>query len=117
VILTKNWLESKWCFAEFTQARALGKAIFPLIEAPTGETFVSSDIQHLDLVKDREGGPGHLAAELTEVVLNARGGFHWDNKRLPYPGLLAFDEADAAIYFGRDDDIRRLIERLNARRA
>ena len=37
--------------------------------------------------------------------------------RPPYPGLLAFDEADAAIYFGRDDDIRRLIERLNARRA
>jgi len=30
------------------------------------------------------------------------------------PWLLAFDEADAAIYFGRDDDIRRLIERLNA---
>ena len=27
-------------------------------------------------------------------------------------GLLAFEEEDAAIYFGRDDDIRRLIERL-----
>jgi WD40 repeat protein len=117
LILTKNWFDSKWCFAEFTQARALGKAIFPLVEAPTGETFVSSDIQHLDLLKDREGGLEKLAEQLTELVLNARGGFHWDNIRPPYPGLLAFDEADAAIYFGRDDDIRRLIERLNARRA
>jgi WD40 repeat protein len=117
LILTKNWFDSKWCFAEFTQARALGKAIFPLIEAPTGETFVSRDIQHLDLVKDREGGLARLAAELTEVVVNARGGFGWDHTRPPYPGLLAFDEADAAIYFGRDDDIRRLLERLNARRA
>jgi WD40 repeat protein len=117
LILTKNWFDSKWCFAEFTQARALGKAIFPLIEAPTGETFVSSDIQHLDLVKDREGGLARLVAELTEVVVNARGGFGWDHTRPPYPGLLAFDEADAAIFFGRDDDIRRLIERLNARRA
>lgn len=117
LILTRNWFESKWCFAEFTQARALGKAIFPLIEAPTGETFVSPDIQHLDLVKDREGGLARLTAELTEVVVNARGGFSWDHTRPPYPGLLAFDEADAAIYFGRDDDIRRLIERLNARRA
>jgi hypothetical protein len=27
VILTKNWLESKWCFVEFAQARALGKLI------------------------------------------------------------------------------------------
>src|SRR5271157_1511328 len=117
LILTKNWFDSKWCFAEFTQARALGKAIFPLIEAPTGETFVSSDIQHLDLVKDREGGLARLTKELTEVVVNARGGFPWDPTRPPYPGLLAFDEADAAVYFGRDDDIRRLIERLNARRA
>jgi WD40 repeat protein len=117
LILTKNWFDSKWCFAEFTQARALGKAIFPLIEAPTGEAFVSRDIQHLDLVKDREGGLALLATELTEVVVNARGGFDWDQTRPPYPGLLAFDESDAAIYFGRDDDIRRLIERLNARRA
>ncbi len=117
LILTKNWFDSKWCFAEFTQARALGKAIFPLIESPTGETFVSSDIQHLNLVKDREGGLERLAANLTAIVLNERGGFHWDGKRPPYPGLLAFEEADAAIYFGRDDDIRRVIERLNARRA
>lgn len=117
LILTKNWFDSKWCFAEFTQARALGKAIFPLIEAPSGETFVSPDIQNLDLIKDREGGLARLASELTGIVLNARGGFQWDQTRPPYPGLLAFDEADAAIYFGRDDDIRRLIERLNARRA
>jgi WD40 repeat protein len=117
LILTKNWFDSKWCFAEFTQARALGKAIFPIIETPTGEAFVSSDIQHLDLVKDREGGLARLVVELTDVVVNARGGFEWDQTRPPYPGLLAFDEADAAIYFGRDDDIRRLIERLNARRA
>ena len=117
LILTKNWFDSKWCFAEFTQARALGKAIFPLIEAPSGETFVSPDIQHLDLLKDREGGLARLTGELTELVLNARGGFHWDQTRPPYPGLLAFDQADAAIYFGRDDDVRRVIERLNARRA
>ena len=116
LILTKNWFDSKWCFAEFTQARALGKAIFPLIEAPTAETLVSPDIQHLDLLQDRAGGLARLAKELTEIALNARGGFPWDGTRPPYPGLLAFDEADAAIYFGRDDDIRRLFERLNARR-
>lgn len=117
LILTKNWFNSKWCFVEFAQARALGKAIFPLVESPTGETFVSSDIQHLDLVKDREGGLQRLRVELTRIAINTRGGFPWDGTRSPFPGLLAFDETDAAIYFGRDDDIRRLIERLNARRA
>lgn len=117
LILTKNWFDSKWCFVEFAQARALGKAIFPLVESPTGETFVSSDIQHLDLVKDREGGLDRLRAELTRIAVDTRGGFPWDGTRSPFPGLQAFEEADAAIYFGRDDEIRRLIERLNARRA
>ncbi|MGQ0677707.1 MAG: toll/interleukin-1 receptor domain-containing protein, partial [Rhodospirillales bacterium] len=117
LVLTRNWFESKWCFAEFTQARALGKVIFPVIDDPPGEGLVSPDIQHLNLVADREGGLERLAAELVRVAVNARSGFPWDVARPPFPGLLAFDESDAAIYFGRDDDIRRLIERLNARRA
>ena len=40
LILTPNWLDSKWCFVEFAQARALGKAIFPVIVAPGGEQFL-----------------------------------------------------------------------------
>src|SRR5688572_17584520 len=39
LVLTPHWLESKWCFVEFAQARALGKAIFPVIVAPGGEKF------------------------------------------------------------------------------
>lgn len=116
ILQTPNWLDSKWCFAEFTQARALGKPIFPIIEAATGEAQIAPDIQALDLRGDREGGLAQLARELTRVALDAQGGFGWDSRRPPYPGLLAFQEEDAAIYFGRDDEIRRLIERLNARR-
>jgi hypothetical protein len=66
---------------------------------------------------DREGGLEQLSGELTRIALDAQGGFGWDASRPPYPGLLAFQEEDAALYFGRDDDIRRLIERLNARRS
>ncbi len=116
LILTPNWFQSKWCFVEFAQARALGKAIFPLVETPTKEKFIGDDIQLLDLVKDREGGLDRLRTELTQIAMNRRGGLPWDNKRPPYPGLMAFEEADAAIYFGRDDDIRALIQRLEARR-
>ena len=39
VIATPNWLDSKWCFAEFTQARALGKPIFPIIYTPLGDAW------------------------------------------------------------------------------
>ena len=117
IIQTPNWLASKWCFAEFTQARALGKAIFPVIETPTGDAQISPDIQTLNLLSDREGGLERLSRELVRIALDAQGGFAWDASRPPFPGLLAFQEEDAAIYFGRDDDIRRLIERLDARRA
>jgi hypothetical protein len=117
LIQTPNWLESKWCFAEFTQARALGKAIFPVIEAPTGDTLIAPDIQSLDLCRDREGGLERLGRQLTRIALDAQGGFGWDHRRPPFPGLASFTEEDAAVYFGRDDEIRRLIERLNARRA
>src|SRR6516162_4681699 len=117
IVQTPNWLASKWCFAEFTQARALGKAIFPAIETPTGDTLISPDIQALNLLIDRDGGLERLKRELVRVALDAQGGFQWDARRPPFPGLLAFEEEDAAVYFGRDDDIRRLIERLEARRA
>ena len=79
--------------------------------------MVSPDIQALDLLKDREGGLEQLSSQLTQIALDAQGGFDWDASRPPYPGLLSFQEEDAALYFGRDDDIRRLIERLDARRA
>ena len=117
IVQTPNWMDSKWCFAEFTQARALGKPIFPVIDTPTGERLIAPDIQALDLTSDKEGGLEQLARQLTQIALDAQGGFAWDASRPPYPGLLAFEEEDAAVYFGRDDDIRRLIERLNARRA
>ncbi|HYC66164.1 MAG TPA: TIR domain-containing protein [Reyranellaceae bacterium] len=115
LLLTPDWHASKWCWSEFTQARALGKAIFPVIEAATGETFIAPDIQHLDLRRDRDGGLERLARALDEVARQQHD-FPWDSARSPYPGLLAFQEEDAAIYFGRDDDVRGLIERLNARR-
>jgi len=117
LVLTQNWFNSKWCFAEFTQTRALGKAIFALIVAPSGETtIVSSDIQHLDLTSNKEDGLDRLKRELFRVARNAQGGFDWQSGRSPFPGLLSFEASDAAIFFGRDDDVLRAIERINARR-
>jgi len=116
LILTRNWFESKWCFAEFAQARSRGKAIFPVIVAPDGDQFVGDDLQKLNLVSDKAGGLERLARRLTEVALMGQGGFDFPPGRAPYPGFLSFDEDDAAIYFGRDDDVRKLIQRADSRR-
>lgn len=116
IVVTPAWLESKWCFVEFTQARALGKAIFPVIMSPIGERFIGGDIQAVDITREGEGGLEKLGRSLIDVALHAQGGFTWDKRRSPYPGLLPFEEEDAAVYFGRDDEIRRIIERMNVRR-
>ena len=119
LLLTPNWQESKWCFAEFTQARALGKPVIPLIEAdlPGGSAAVAADVQAVDLRGDRQEGLERLRQQLVEIALSSQGGLPWDSSRPPYPGLPSFEEEDAAIYFGRETEIRLLIERLNARRS
>jgi hypothetical protein len=72
--------------------------------------------QVLDLRGERESGLEQLRQQLAAIALMAQGGFPWHGTRPPYPGLLAFEQDDAPIYFGRDDDIRHLIERITARR-
>ena len=74
IIQTPNWLESKWCFAEFTQARAPGKPIFPVISTPVGKTLISPDIQALDLTEVGEGGLEQQSAQLSQIAINAQGG-------------------------------------------
>jgi WD40 repeat protein len=124
ILQSAHWDASKWCFAEFAQARALGKPIFQLVGTPgtaegednTTHAPICDDLQQLDLRPDRPAALAALARELSALALHDRGGFPWDSNRSPYPGLLCFDQEDAAIYFGRDPDIRELIEQLQVLR-
>ena len=118
ILQSANWNASKWCDREFTCARFLGKPIFQVIETADGDPgpSIARDLQVLDLRQEREAGLGQLRKQLAAIALTAQGGFSWDGTRPPYPGLLSFEEADAPIYFGRDEDIHHLIERLTARR-
>lgn len=122
ILQTPNWSASRWCFAEFTQARALGKPVFQVIEDDGGaaEPPISRDLQRLDLRSDRESGLDALKKQLIRIAEQDQGGFAWpppeDPHRPPFPGLMVFEEADAAVFFGRDSDWRAVIERLNSRR-
>jgi len=117
LILTPNWLASKWCFAEFVQGRSLGKPIFPVVMSPIGETIFAPDIQKLDLLGEEQGGLERLSQELRQIVWERRGYVDFPANRAPYPGLLSFDEVDAAIYFGRDKEILDVLALLRAQRS
>ena len=116
LVLTPAWLASKWCFAELTQARALGKVILPVLCEPLGGQFVLPDIQAVDLVDWNAGGLERLEQRLRAISDELARGFMLDPTRPPYPGINAFEKEDAAIYFGRDEESRAVLERLDARR-
>lgn len=124
IVQSPDWNASRWCFAEFTQARSLGKPILQLVGAPQlasgaaaePQPPVCPDLQQLDLSADLNSALAALSEALVSLALHDRGGFRWDPQRSPYPGLLCFDQEDAAIYFGRDQEISQLIERLQALR-
>lgn len=116
IVLSPNWVASKWCFVEFAQARALGKTIFPVLIDKAAKNAIPKDIQRLDLTTQDDAAYDELQDQLKKLALDARGGLPWDGTRPPYPGMLAFEESDAAVFFGRDQETRKLIERLNALR-
>jgi hypothetical protein len=115
-LLSPNWLASKWCFPELVLARERGKAIFPVKVQPCEAGGVFGDIQHIDLTADPEEGYRRLEIGLLERGLDPLDAFDWDPKRPPYPGLLAFQEQDAAIFFGRGEEILKTLETLDALR-
>jgi len=117
LVLTSNWLASKWCFAELFQARALGKVILPVVCEPLGGRQVLPEIQAGEILDWNDGGAGKLKRSLDAITHELARGFTLDPNRAPYPGIHAFDVEDAAIYFGRDAETRGVIERLNAQRA
>jgi hypothetical protein len=90
--------------------------ILPIICAPLGERDVLPEIQAVDLVDWNAGGLERIEQRLHAITEELARGFTLDPLRPPYPGIHAFEAEDAAIYFGRDDETRAVIERLDARR-
>ncbi len=116
LVLTPNWADSKWCFAEFTEAYSIGKTILAVVEEPLNEPFSEPGIPLFDLTQDRDQGLSDLAAALRGALSGAGGGVEFDPDRPIYPGLKSFEERDGAVFFCREDDARRIIDRLNTRR-
>jgi WD40 repeat protein len=104
-------IASQWCFAEVSLARSLGKPVFPLRLEAGARLALLDDVQWVDLA---EGEPAfaRLWAGLRRAGLDPADSFAWDPTRSPYPGLESFAGEDAAVFFGRDQEIDRLLELL-----
>lgn len=113
VLCSRHSMDSKWCFMEITHARALGKHLFPIKIDDCEIDGVLTDRQVIDLTQNRDEGFQRLARGILAAGLDPTDSFHWDGTRQPYPGLLAFQEADAAVFFGRDQQIGQGLDLLN----
>jgi len=104
-------VRSQWCFAEIAIARALGKERLPIRLDNTPLPPFLADRQAADLAADLEPGYRNILRDLRQLVPEHYD-LDWDPGRPPYPGLMAFEKEDAAVYFGRDQEISLGIESL-----
>jgi len=127
-LLSKHWLKSPECLVEFRYAENLHKAILCARLEPVSDDNITSEWQRCDLFPDHgpttevdiaDGGDPLVfdSAGLQRLLngLRALGigaeHFRWpppsDPDRAPYRGWAPLEEADAAVFFGRDAQILR----------
>ena len=142
VLCSHHSVASDWCFAEVAMARFLGKKIFPIRIDSCTPPAVLGDQQMIDFSHQpatahgrlwqglshrfrQDAAPPRPSAEaydrllqgLIKAGLDPKDLFQWDSLRPPYPGLMALQEADAALFFGREEALREGLDRIrNLRR-
>ena len=102
VITTPASNASKWCHSELALARWLRKPLLSLLLDDCDPHELAADLQGVEL--SSQG----IDAERVRAALEALGlerEARWDASRSPFPGLRAFDESYAAVFFGRDRQI------------
>ena len=104
---------SMWCHTEIALALERGKPVYPLDLDPTIHPHpMLAQVQGIRLQVDLDASAQLLCERLTNDIGTVPRG-RWDRRRSPYPGLRSFDESDTAVFFGRDVDIRRVLDRID----
>jgi len=113
-LISPQWIASRWCFDEFLLAKQLGKQIFPIIVADIDIGALPSEVtashQIVDVLRDPNGWE-RLKEGLKRAGLDPET-FPFAPGRRPYPGFEPLTEQDAAIFFGREAQIVRGLDRL-----
>lgn len=114
-LCSPNYLASEWCLSELAIATDLCKPLVPLQIADAPLPRLVLHLQAINLVGDPDEGLQRLARSLASL-LQGRDRLPFDSQRPPYPGLEPCQEADAALFFGRDTELEELQRRLRSLR-
>lgn len=141
-IVTENWLRSDNCYSEFVAATLMGKRVLPLYLTgpPDGALLdryseLRGEIQGIDVEacldeagRLRPGNAPSIEERLIEALKEggalARIGLDpeafpvKEDSEGPFPGLRAFEDtdADAAVFYGRSNEIAEVLEELRLMR-
>jgi hypothetical protein len=122
-VITKDWLASRWCFTEAVTANFRGKDFVGVLPAalPNGALDTAPPVVHqlqrraLDLATG--AGWDDLLYALDRSGLDPNQWFPIPDGVGPYPGFVAFEERDAGVFFGRDQEITAYLDALNRLKA
>jgi TIR domain len=84
VLCSKRSMRSPWVFAEVTQAKALGKHLFPLRLDDADIPSLITSRQIIDMRAPTQDAWGRLRRALEVAGLDPTGLFDWDGSRPPY---------------------------------
>jgi len=116
VVCSHSTMNSNWCFAEITHAKSKGIEVFP-IQIDDCKFFDILGRKHgIDWTKDADDAWKRLQRGLLRAGIDPSNSFTWDGTRPPYRGLHPFEPEDAAIFFGREDEIQQGLQILNAQK-
>jgi formylglycine-generating enzyme required for sulfatase activity len=124
-LCSKEYERSPWCVGEVAIALREGKTVIPIHLARSAEELktqpLPSSLQTRQAIKVT-AAHNPSAQELAEAkqrlqdrlqeTLKWRELLDWDENQQPYPGLPAFEEHQAPVFFGRDDAIEAVVQRL-----
>ena len=105
---------SLWCHSELVMASELGKRVYSLDLAPGLPPHpLLQSLQGIRLETTLDASILRLTDNLGLDGLTQSTRFKWERGRSPYPGLAAMDVADAGVFFGREEEVRSLVARVD----
>src|SRR5215813_4925988 len=121
-LLSHNWLDSPWCFTEAVMATFRGKDVIGIeTEDLTTDDLartppVFHERQRVRLRDGDERSWQEILEALDRSGLDPDDWFPIPPNVGPYPGLVAFDEKEAGVFFGRKQEITEYLGILDTLR-